>query len=188
MKNIFTTLIIIWASISTGFSQSNEFISLQSMSEEKPINLNLAMSDPDPIGDGKGNWKLSLAMPGFGLYNVNGNKKSLLLMPACYGLVGVGIITSFIGNIEHRNYLNARDPALIDSHLSKSIMLNTAGLFMVGSGATLWILQVGWTYIYGSYNDIYRERNNNWTDKISLSNGGYNPSTKTFSLTTSIKL
>jgi hypothetical protein len=152
----------------------------------KPLELNL--NPGDEIGAGKMSFTMSIPCPGLGLYAATGNKMNLLLMPACYGLVGGGIGISILGKIEYKKYLETKDPTKIDVYEKKAAQYATSGFMMSAVGIGLWVFQVGWTYIYGSYNDIYRHRNKNWNDKVSFHNTGFDPYTKTVALGATIKI
>lgn len=187
MKKKLVLVFLVVCFITPGWSNFNFDYPARNADPGRPINLNLAMTDE--IGGGKSNWTFALLCPGLGLYRVTQNKRDLLYMPACYGLVGGGIGVTILGKVENKKYLESKNPAEIDTHAAKAALYSTAGFLMTSAGIGLWIFQAGWTYIYGSYNDIYRERNANWNDKVSFNNSGfgYDPMTNSVSLSTTIQ-
>lgn len=185
MKKIFAiTTLFIWAGI--GFSQFNENVTTFNFSKEQPLKLNL--KSDDELGGGKSNVITSLIVPGLGLWRVTKQPIWIAFAPICYGLVGFGTMTRLGAQVQYNNYKNEKNPLEQTVYFDKANDKKALGNKLLGIGTALWILQAGWTYIYGSYNDIYRERNKNWKDKISLMPVDYDFATRSFFFSTTIKL
>ena len=159
--------------------------SLIKLNYQPSINMNLASSDD--IGGGKSHVVTSLLMPGVGLWRVTKMPATLVFLPVCYGMVGFGTINIIRGKSEYNNYMDAKNPIDQGTYYESAIQKNESGRRILGFGVAFWIIQAGWTYIYGSYNDIYRARNSGWKDKISFNGGTYDPYTKSISLSTIFK-
>lgn len=151
----------------------------------QPSHLNLAS---DEIGGGKSQTITSLILPGVGLWRVTKMPATLGFLPVCYGLVGFGTMTKIGGKVAYNNYMDAKNPLDQDMYFEKALTKKENGSRMLGLGIALWIVQAGWTYMYGSYNDIYRDRNSGWKDKITFLPGTFDPQTKSISVSTIIKL
>lgn len=156
--------------------------------------FSLSVMDPT-YGKGKSAALISLAAPGVGLYMANENRLSLALLPICYGLVGGGAYLMATGKSEaeeaYANYLVEKNPTLQDEFFDAANLGAEKNLrgqrFLIG-GLSIWAFQTVWTFIYGSYNDKYRERNSNWKNAITSIRGGYDPFTNTTSLNLTFKL
>lgn len=191
--------------VNRAYTLSNNSTNL-SLNKPKKLNLGLntinrtkntfeSLTMNDEYGKGKSAAINSLFVPGLGLYQANQSKLSLALAPICYGLVGTGAFLMLSGknNAEaaYANYLSEKNPKLQDQYFDEAeeaVQSNFTGLKLVASGAAIWIGQVIWTYIYGSYNDQYRARDSKWTDSLSGLYGGYdfNNNATTINLTLKI--
>jgi hypothetical protein len=149
----------------SGTSPQNE-ISLSGTRQTSSPNLRLAVTRE--IGGGKMNVVGSALVPGLGLWRVSGSPLFLVLAPICYGTVGVGTMRYLGGQKDYRSYMDTKNPIEQDEFLESANNKRASGIKMLAGGLALWVIQTGWTYIWGSYNDLYRSRNANWTDKIAM--------------------
>jgi len=184
MKLKLMTLFLLSISFANSWANFTEEKSLIKLSPNPSLHLNLAQSDD--LGGGKSHTVTSLILPGVGLWRVTKMPATLVFLPLCYGMVGFGTINIIKGKVEYNNYMAEKNPIEQGTYYDNAIKKNENGRRILGFGVAFWIIQAGWTYIYGSYNDIYRTRNSSWKDKITLHSGGYDPISKSFSLSTSI--
>jgi hypothetical protein len=149
----------------SGASPQDE-ISLSYTRQDYAPNLQLAMTRE--IGGGKMNVIGGALVPGLGLWRVSGSPLFLVLAPICYGTVGFGTLKYLGGQKDYRSYMDTKNPVEQDEFLESANDKREAGIKMLAGGMALWVIQTGWTFIWGSYNDLYRSRNASWTDKIAM--------------------
>ena len=158
------------------------------------FDFSLADTDKPEYGAGKNAMWTSILLPGVGLKQVSG--RGLIYLPLCYGLVGGGtawwIFHKGQATSKYNQYLNTKNQADMyslvfesNAHLKKI----GYGQLMIGIGGALWICQAFVTYRFGKYNELYKKRNNTiWKESLLNTTGYYERSTRTFSISTRIRL
>lgn len=175
----------------TLFSESILKTSKDINSTLKPLNraFGYSLVDHDDFGTGKfTSTAVSIVAPGVGLYMASKNPATLLVLPICYGVVGYGGFQAIKSNKEYDNYLLEKDPFLQSAHFERAQELRSTAQTALLFGLSAWILQTAWTYVYGSYNDIYKKRNAIWKNNDTAFRGGYDFQTNTAQLGLTIKI
>jgi hypothetical protein len=146
------------------------------MSEQTLKQNASAREDNQEYGAGPAATIQSLMLPGWGLYSCSRGptrKAYFLLTPLSYGLIIYGFGQKIKSNKQYKEYQNTKDQKTMDDALEKAYDARQSFLNCVGAGVGIYVFQVGTTYIWGRYNDIYRARANDWKQNVAFNVAPY---------------
>jgi hypothetical protein len=102
---------------------------------------------------GPSNAFASILVPGLGKrYVTGGEQKGLGVTFVVYSLVGGGVASKYLSNINYDKYHTASTQSEMDNHYDLANNLNKATYFLIGAGALIWLHDIYWVANRGSQN------------------------------------
>lgn len=148
--------------------------------------------DQTRYGEGPSATLKALVIPGWGLASTSTNKKRTYyyaLTPLSYGLIFLGLTNKAQSDKLHKQYLDSRDQGEMDGFLDKANAKRQGYINKVSAGVAVYLVQLGATFLWGKYNNAYRERAQSWKDNIAFSiTPSYNPGLNTCSVNTGLTI
>jgi len=135
------------------------------------FNLKPKREDNQEYGAGPEAVVKSLILPGWGLSATStnpGSKIFFVLTPLSYGLIIYGFNQKAQSNKLYKEYQESKDQKVMDDAIEKAYDKRQLYLNTVASGVAIYVFQAGATFIWGQYNNIYKERAEGWKQNVAI--------------------